>query len=289
MKNSIPISQLDEELSGIRLDRINDAYVNAIFDKIGEAHRNDHYIAVLLTTGSAELMVDFKKQNLRSMTLLLLYPDQVKSVVSFEDSEGWVLFFNSSLVNQRMGMALEENFYEASIFNLSVVQNKWFHDAFTLLYSTIKSDEIPLYRQSMSESVLSACLYKIASIYYARVQIEKEHYSVRKFEITKAFRRLLSLNYKTKKSPGQYAAMMNISLGYLNDTIKSVTGKNVSTNIQQATIIEAQRLLYHSTMSIKEVAAKVGYMDPQHFSRIFTKISQQSPGKFRKKYDWSKE
>ncbi|MCL6216932.1 helix-turn-helix domain-containing protein [Zunongwangia pacifica] len=284
MKNIIPRSQLkEEEVPGIRVDRINDAYIKAVIDKISEAHRSDHYICILLKTGKAELLVDFKKVKLRTNELLFLYPDQVKSVISFIDSDGWILFFHRSLIDHQSNLAFEESLYQGSISTLTTTQEKWFFNAFELLYATIKSKEMLSFRRLAVESLLNACIYMVSSIYNSNMQLDMKKYSVRRMDITRTFQKLLLLKYKTVKAPAEYAEMMNISLGYLNDTVKMVTGQNVSNCIQQITIKEAQRLLYHSTLSVKEIAEKVGYDDPQYFSRIFSKITRDSPGSFRKK------
>src|SRR5690606_26593509 len=114
-------------------------------------------------------------------------------------------------------------------------------------------------------------------IYNNKNQLDKENHSVRSIDITRTFRKLILRHYRTKKRPSDYAEMMHLSAGYLNDTIKKVIGQNITSYIQQVSITEAQRLLYHTALSIKEIAEKVGYDDPQYFSRVFSKITQQIP------------
>jgi AraC-like DNA-binding protein len=47
-------------------------------------------------------------------------------------------------------------------------------------------------------------------------------------------------------------------------------------------ILEAKRLLYHSSKSIKEIATYLNYDDPSYFSRFFKTHVQSSPEEFRK-------
>jgi AraC family transcriptional regulator, transcriptional activator of pobA len=105
----------------------------------------------------------------------------------------------------------------------------------------------------------------------------------RSVEITKKFMQILRHNYKSLKKPSEYATKMNITASYLNDTIKSVTGFPVTYFIQQELMREAQRLLYNSDISVKEVAYTLGYEDDKYFNRLFSKIIGVSPGVFRKK------
>ncbi len=110
---------------------------------------------------------------------------------------------------------------------------------------------------------------------------DMEQHSLRSNAIVTSFRKLLRQNYKEIKSPQQYANLMNLSLGYLNDTLKTVTGNTVSYSIQEEAIREAQRLLWYSDLSIKEIATVLGFEDSKYFSRIFSKLTNKSPVQFR--------
>jgi AraC-like DNA-binding protein len=46
---------------------------------------------------------------------------------------------------------------------------------------------------------------------------------------------------------------------------------------------KALRLLIYTDKPIKEIAYKAGYEDEAYFSRMFSKIYQESPGRYRKR------
>lgn len=71
-------------------------------------------------------------------------------------------------------------------------------------------------------------------------------------------------------------------MSYLNDTVKAVTGFSLSYFIQQEILAEAQRLLFYTELSIKEIADRLGYEDPKYFIRFFGKGKGESPSLFRK-------
>nr|WP_262898746.1 helix-turn-helix domain-containing protein [Dawidia soli] len=77
---------------------------------------------------------------------------------------------------------------------------------------------------------------------------------------------------------------MSFSTSYLNDTIKSVTGFTTTYFIQQEMFREGQRLLCYTDLSVKEIAALLGYDDHKYFNRLFTKLANLSPGRFRKNF-----
>ena len=52
--------------------------------------------------------------------------------------------------------------------------------------------------------------------------------------------------------------------------------------IQQEIIGEAQRLLFYTSKSIKEIAVELGYLDHKYFIRQFGNVTRTTPAKFRK-------
>lgn len=54
-----------------------------------------------------------------------------------------------------------------------------------------------------------------------------------------------------------YAGMLNISVPYLNECVKVITGSSVSHYIRNRIVLEAKRLIYHSDKSIKEIASEL--------------------------------
>ena len=136
----------------------------------------------------------------------------------------------------------------------------------------------------ISVSLLNVIVGVIAKV--CRVQqYSKNDYSTRYIDITLQFRLLLTQNYKTEKKPSWYSQKINISLSYLNESVKKTTGFPISYWIHQEIILEAKRLLYFSKLTVKEIAYELGYSDHTYFSRLFTKIVEMPPLHFRKTYN----
>jgi AraC-like DNA-binding protein len=49
-------------------------------------------------------------------------------------------------------------------------------------------------------------------------------------------------------------------------------------------VIEAQRLLYYTENNVNEIAYQLGFEDHAYFSRLFKKITKETPLAFRKKF-----
>lgn len=72
-----------------------------------------------------------------------------------------------------------------------------------------------------------------------------------------------------------------LSVYYFSRTFKEVTGVNFSDYVNKCRIDIAKELLLSGEMNVKEVCYKVGYNDPNYFSKVFKKYEGVSPVNFK--------
>lgn len=285
MKHKIPIRQLIENISGVRIDRISETFIGEQFDDISKLHRNDHYICILLTAGNVEVLVDFKKVYVAQHTLLFLLPGNIQRAVRFNnDSQGWILFLDNKLVDEQARLMIEGSLFKGPVLSLSASDVQWFTRFFELMHQTYHDFTLGNLHRSTVNAFATPCVYKIASAFQENGESALEQHSHRSIELTKKFKQLVRKHYRDMKKPSDYAGLMRFSINYLNDTIKSVTGFTASWFIQQEMLREGQRLLCYTDLSIKEIAAWLGYDDHKYFNRLFTKLAGDSPGRFRRHF-----
>lgn len=112
----------------------------------------------------------------------------------------------------------------------------------------------------------------------------------RSSQIVKIFKRTLERHYRelgtgkvAKVFRAQdYAAAQNLHPNYLNNVIKSKTGKSVTTWITDKTITEAKSMLQNSNTPIKQIADQLGFAESAHFSNYFKKYTDMTPVLYRK-------
>ncbi|MFF0724485.1 helix-turn-helix domain-containing protein [Streptomyces sp. NPDC004134] len=78
------------------------------------------------------------------------------------------------------------------------------------------------------------------------------------------------------------AASVGVSVGYLNEAVKRVTGLTPGHLIRQAQAREAKRLLAATDLTVRQVARLAGFSDPAYFSRFFRRETGSSPGDYRR-------
>ena len=71
------------------------------------------------------------------------------------------------------------------------------------------------------------------------------------------------------------------SVPHLSKILKDGTGKSFTTIIKEIKLEKACKLLKETTLSISTICELVGYSNPEHFSRVFKKEFNMSPGVYR--------
>jgi len=78
-----------------------------------------------------------------------------------------------------------------------------------------------------------------------------------------------------------FADKVFLSSNYFGDLVKKETGKTAQEYIQNAIIDLAKEEIADSRKSISQIAYELGFQYPQHFSRLFKKGTQVTPGEYR--------
>ncbi len=82
---------------------------------------------------------------------------------------------------------------------------------------------------------------------------------------------------------GELARLSDLSRSYFSPIFKEVVGMGLQDYLFQARINKAKNLLSDINLTIKQIAYKVGFKDPDHFSRTFKKKTGVTPTNWRLK------
>lgn len=75
--------------------------------------------------------------------------------------------------------------------------------------------------------------------------------------------------------------MLNITANYLNAVVKEHSGYTAGRVIRNRVILEAERLLMHTAMSVTEISYELGFQDNSHFGKYFKAAEGNSPQRYR--------
>lgn len=245
-------------------------------------HRHDHYTCMMVESGTLEVLFDFEHLTMPAGTLFVCPPNQVHQIIKILGAAGYYISFEDRHLTDSVKAMLESSLAETWIVPLTSAEHQWFK---TILDSMMKLKDMnggP--RKEVEQPFLSAFIAQAAVCFERRLMDKSTKTSPRALSITKNFRNLVKADFRTLKRPGEYAEKLNISVAHLNDVVKEVTGHSASQLIQREVLNEAQRLLYYSEMTVKEISYRLGYQDPKYFIRLFTKKAGRSPSDYRKTY-----
>lgn len=83
------------------------------------------------------------------------------------------------------------------------------------------------------------------------------------------------------RQPSFYAGMLNMHPNHLNALVKRITGKTATSLIQNQLITAAKSFLLQTDFSMKEIAFKLHFKEPTHFSSFFKSITGVTPQRYR--------
>ncbi|MFA6457744.1 MAG: helix-turn-helix domain-containing protein, partial [Bacteroidota bacterium] len=103
-------------------------------------------------------------------------------------------------------------------------------------------------------------------------------------DYTRLFKDLLDKNFAQKKNVSAFAELLHVSEKRLNHATSVVLGKTPKQMIDERVLLEAKRLLTHTSNTIKEIAFSIGFDEPTNFIKYFRKHTSHTPVEFREMY-----
>lgn len=80
------------------------------------------------------------------------------------------------------------------------------------------------------------------------------------------------------------ASELNLSVKYLSDCLKQLTGQTTQQLIHEKLLERAKDLLTTTNFSISQIAYELGFENPQSFSKLFKNKTSTTPLKFRESF-----
>lgn len=252
---------------------------------ISKPHRDDHYQFLFAIEGKYHLRIDFEEIEIQAPFFLWIEPGQIHQMIKTTKPNGWILGIENSFLEDEF-----KEFLDDSHSNIVLTQKdqQFFEQSIGLILKRAfllqsLDQSVYIYRAifHLVNSVLCLLIHETHSSSDINSNELKEK---RAYIIQQKFRVLLKRHYKEWKSASQYAKQLSLTTSHLNDSIKEVTGKSVTTHLQEQRIMEAKRLLYFTDLEAREIAFTVGFEDAVYFGRLFRKLTGVTPLAFRNKF-----
>ena len=154
---------------------------------------------------------------------------------------------------------------------------------FQLIDNVINIDSA--YRNDSISYLLTSVFYLIGGLITKRIVAnegnQEANPSTRHKRVFENFVELVEKYHNTERSMGFYADKLCITPKYLSKIIKNVSGFSAPDIINKYVILEAQHLLRHTDMSIKEIADQLNFPNQSFFYKYFKVHTGQTPNAYR--------
>lgn len=244
------------------------------------------YIKILLVEAGGEVVVDFQEFRLAQATLFFLNAGQYFHLS--EGCAGTALYYN-------------RDFYCVEIHDQEVAcDGILFHNAYEIPSVQVEGAAAPaiayllqairqeLAHADASQEEMLRLLLKQLIIKATRLW-KQQHGAVdeqaqQEVEFARTFSQLVEWHYRRCHTVADYAALLYLTPKALHKRLARSGHAPPSDVIHNRIVLEAKRLLAHTSLRVKEIAYKLGYDDSSYFSRFFAQQAGTTPHLFRVRY-----
>ncbi|KPI14655.1 transcriptional regulator, AraC family [Actinobacteria bacterium OK074] len=243
-------------------------------------HRIDFHVVMLLDRGPVTHMIDFAEYEVGAGDLLWIRPGQVHRFSRASEYRGTVLTMQpgflpratveaTGLYRYDLPPLLRPDEAQLAALRCSLAHLvREYEDTATLP---------PSLHTAVLRHSLSAFLVRLAHLAASSAEAAR-----RQADTTfTRFRDLVEKEFAANHSVSAYADELGYSRRTLVRAVGAATGLTPKAFIDRRVILEAKRLLAHTSLPIGRVGAAVGFPDPGNFSKFFHLHTDMAPAAFR--------
>jgi len=244
-------------------------------------HRKDHFLIVLVRKAGTRQWIDLQPYILKNNTVYFSGPENIIVKEEFQQLWSTGLAFTSQFLSLQGGeflltLPFLQNVQNAHELLLSEPDIAFVEDL--LMKINIEYQHPNEWQQRMLMAYLTLLLTYLSRLYTEQY---KANDPAGDKVLLKKFQSKIDDSFQHFHEVGDYASMLNISAGHLSELIKTQSGKPAIKHIHDRLILEARRLLFHSSKSSKEIAFDLGFADASYFNRFFKRETGITPAQYR--------
>lgn len=246
-------------------------------------HRHDFFHIVWIERGSGTHIIDSTTYEVRPGTLYFMWPGQIHDFDLSPDTKGYALSFSFEWFELRLKN--ENALANIPVYNhdkrvhalyTSGADTREFQTTFDAISGEYHNE---LFRaQDLLRSYLFIVLVKASRLAEPEHNTDICNYRELLF---RRFSALLELRFTDLQDPAGYAQLLGTTERALNETCRRCVGTTTVQAIRERVMLEAKRLLAHSSAQVAQVSVQLGFDDPAYFSRYFKKHTGRTPVEFR--------
>jgi AraC family transcriptional regulator, transcriptional activator of pobA len=257
------------EVRSIELESIDE-------DEVRDPHRHAYHELIWVREGSGRHLIDGEPVEFGPRTLTLIAKGQVHQFERAERVSGVVVRFDDEwLAGSRRWLFSGGSCSELRVPEADAPR---FDALLDLLREEVEQPARPesaeLRRHLLSAALLWAQRWREA-------QLEGGGATSADVQLQQRFLETLERDFATSHEAAHYSAELGVTTGTLSRTLMRLSGRTTKQLILDRVLLEGARLLRFSDLSIKEIAARLGFIDQFAFSKAFKRQRGEAPLDFR--------
>ena len=249
-------------------------------------HIHTSFEVYLITSGHCRMNINGTDLICDKNDFIMILPNTVHSFEVPEDEcEFLHIHFNPDIFSHILVKKTSE-------FSISLTDALLFHCNFyyrqpsNILLFNLVTSIVGIYKRNENFACVSTNLHLAQLMLYILEQVSKNspltsnvHAQNHYIAYTLQY---ISEHYQTKLLVSDIAETLNISSRYLSKIFSQHMHLTLANYINIYRINQAIHLMETTNLPLVDIALAIGLKDSQHFSRLFVKIINTTPGKYRK-------
>ncbi|WP_372772813.1 helix-turn-helix transcriptional regulator [Mangrovibacterium sp.] len=268
--NDFEFVALEDLMSAIAKPRDHNPY---------QPHRLGFFVILIITEGEVNHIVDFKIHTLRAGDVMVMSKGQIHAFDEFSKYKGYLVLFTEAFMQKYMAQSTIAQINH--LYNYFLRQEKISNPYHNHIILRVLNEELKSNSPSLPNIVGS-----IISIYLLKLNEENNRSTVvsidnKNLDFFSHFKQLLEEHFSKTRDAKAYASELSISYKHLNEVCNEIANVTAKSFIDRYVILEAKRMLVSTSLSVKEIAFKLGFDEPTNFLKYFKKHTNITPVEFR--------
>lgn len=272
---------------GIEVKALDELRTSVTTEFLSTPQRLDFYQILCIQQGSSKFLVDFTEFNLHSGVVLLIKPGQIQQWYMLEDIQGLLVLISSEVLTFALAsIERDVRFLESLEWPLVV---KLDQTLFEVIIQDILRIDIDLFQFNSNQIEIAIIQHELMTLLLRLVnewhkKPYRSHVTARETEIYHIFNKSINEFFSARMKVNDYANRLGFSESTISKACILTVGRTAKQVIDDRLVLEAKRLLVHSSKSIAQVGYQLGFSEPTNFVKFFKRKEGCTPLSFRKIY-----
>ena len=249
-----------------------------IQQKLLQPRRLTSYFIVLIDSGSITYKLDLQDVTISDGDLLFAMPNQIFIPPAKTDNLKYfkILFDENTLALLPQSFPFLINPLNSQTITLAYAARERVRKVFEILNQILLTEK-HLTDSEIILAYLNLLLSELNSAYFKNEPVDIVNTNLSKFV---EFKLIVETHLTEQPSINTIAGKLALTTNSLYRLVKEYSGTSPKDYFTNRLMIEAQRKLRYSNLSVKELAYELGFNDPDYFSRLFKKSTGKSVSDF---------